>query len=745
MLMCGRRFVGLTATIAAIAVVAVCGGGFVAASAAEALPDQRGYELVSPPDKNGADVLLTTERTRVATDGNAFGFAALGGFVDTHGLAVAADYVSVRSRSANPGTNGWSTHGVTPVQRALALGETVSAQEPLYVGPYSSDLNTGVFFAISPLTDAPAVSQVPNLFRRTDLLTPGAGTFQLITACPLCEMTSTPLPPLSGDPVSRVRGRPTFSGASSDFEHVAFESPRNLTPDAPAQPAGCDPTRFPFSWVCGMRLYEWDNGTVRLAGILPDGRPADASFAGQGTHHGFQTPGVISDGSDGHTRVFFTQPTDDSGATISQAGSIFGAVLINFSAGGNLFMRVDHTSTEQLNLPEDASDAFAPARFADSSADGTRAFFVTGEALTSDAPADTVPKLYMYDATRPGADPHNLTLLSRDTESADGTGAVLGTIGASRDGRSFYFVAQGQLVSGRPLVDTAIYRWHDGQLTFVAPVAPGNDELFDLIETGVTWTLNPQRARVSADGRALLFGDYTACDPAIGTTCRELYVYSAATNTVACASCDPGGALPTGSADDFLGTNTSGGTRADPTKTNAVSADGSRVFFSSPDALVPQDTNGRYDAYEYDVATGVVALLTSGRSTADSYFINASPSGGDAFVITRERLVGWDTDAAYDLYDARVNGGFPEPPPAPPVCSGDDCQGLPQPPPGAYVPHGSAGFSGGGNERARLRSHHRKRACRRGRVLRRVRGRRRCVRRHARHRRHATRTSRRGA
>src|SRR5690242_17314086 len=146
--------------------------GFAGGALGSTLPDGRRYELVSAPDKNGADVLLTTERTRVASDGNAFGYSALAGFSDVHGVAVAADYVSIRSRSAAPGSSGWTTHGITPVQRALALGDAISGQEPLYTGPYSADLNAGVFFAVSPLTDAPAVADVPNLYRRTDLRTP---------------------------------------------------------------------------------------------------------------------------------------------------------------------------------------------------------------------------------------------------------------------------------------------------------------------------------------------------------------------------------------------------------------------------------------------------------------------------------------------------------------------------------------------------------------------------------------------
>ncbi len=728
------------ATLAALS-VAACLIGVCAMAASAALPDGRRYELVSPPDKNGADVLLTTERTRVAADGNAFGFAALAGFGDARAVAVASDYVSVRSTMTNPGSSGWSTHGVTPVQRALSLGDTLAGQEPLYTGPYSRDLSTGVFFADSPLTADPMVSDVPNLYRRTDLLTPGPGAYELLTACPLCDARSTPLDP-SGDSNSRARARPVLAGASPDFRHVVFESSRALTADAPPQPAACVPTRFPFSAACGMRLYEWDDGTLRLAGILPDGTPADASFAGEGASHFFRTPGVVSDGSDGHSRIFFTQPTDESGTTLSQAPDLGTAIGINQSPSGNLYMRVDHATTEQLNLSERTTpDAFAPARFIDASADGTRAFFMTSQALTDDAPADGQQKIYMYDAGKPGTDPHNLTFVNRDSEPADGTGNAFGGIGVSRDGHYFYFISDGALISGGPLNGQWIYLWHDGSLNLVGPAPPTSDASFELLATDVAWVLSPQQSRVSADGRTLLFSstsgvgltgyDHGSCESSLGFGCRELYVYTADGSTplrpvIACASCNPSGAAAVGMATDFVGDNTIGGTRSDPPNSQALTDDGSRVFFSSPDALVPEDTNGRYDAYEYDVRTRTVALLTTGKSTSDSYAINASPSGDDAFVITREQLVGWDVDQAYDLYDARVNGGFPEPPAPAPACGGDACHGLPVPPP-AYAPPDSSSFLGTGDQTARLKPHRKSIRCRRGTVLRRVRGRRRCV------------------
>jgi hypothetical protein len=116
-----------------------------------------------------------------------------------------------------------------------------------------------------------------------------------------------------------------------------------------------------------------------------------------------------------------------------------------------------------------------------------------------------------------------------------------------------------------------------------------------------------------------------------------------------------------------------------------MSANGTRVFFSTGEALVADDSNGRVDAYEYDATTGTVHLLSTGKDASDSYFMDASSGGEDAFILTRQQLVGWDTDQNYDIYDVRVDGGFPEPVAPVPTCSGDGCRGPSPTPPSSVM------------------------------------------------------------
>jgi hypothetical protein len=705
-------------------------------SGAVALPDGRAYEMASPPQKSGGDVVALSARTRAAADGNSVGFISLQGFADVQGTGIAVDYISERSTNANPGTNGWATHAITPLQEAMAPRATLVALETHYVGDFNEDLTRGVLFAWSPLTADPNVRDVVNLYRRTDLQTPGSGQHDLITGCPLCDETSTPLAPLPPFGALAVQLAPLLAGTSPDLSRVIFESKQRLSGDTPLQASN------------RSRLYSWTDGVVRLAGRIPTapaiscddaGAPActaaDVSIAGQGagTNHGVKdTPHTLSDGSDGHSRIFFTRPTNN-GTSLAASG---------FS--GNLYMRVDDTLTEQINVSErTVATAYAPAMFMDASSDGSRVFFTTAEALTDDAPDDGQGKLYMYDATKPGAAPDNLTFMSVDDEPGDSTN-VLGVIGASDDGRYVYFIAEGQLVSGRPLgTEPKIYLWRNGEISYVGamPFGSTGENL-----TGTNYVLTPRQAQVAPDGRHLLFSsvsgagltgyDHGSCSSGFGIGCREFYVYSADNGELACASCNPTGAAATAMATINIRTNNSGA-RTTSRQVHALSDDGAHVFFSTAEALVPEDANGKIDAYEYDVAARSVHLLSSGRSPADSWFLDASRDGDDVFFITREQLVGWDVDQAYDLYDARVGGGFPEPARALPPCTGDACQGLPGTPPGRAAV-GSTLFEGAGNLIGTPKP--RAKRCRRGFVKKRVRGKRKCVKRKHRANRSTTRT-----
>jgi hypothetical protein len=141
--------------------------------------------------------------------------------------------------------------------------------------------------------------------------------------------------------------------------------------------------------------------------------------------------------------------------------------------------------------------------------------------------------------------------------------------------------------------------------------------------------------------------------------------------------------------------------------THWISGDGQEVFFDTSQPLVPQDTNGLQDVYEWEREGtpscpvqsparpdgGCLFVLSGGESPDLSYLIDASASGENVFFSTRAHLVQVETGDKSEVYDARVNGGFPE---YPLQCTGTGCQGVPAAPP-IFATPSSVTFEGVGN------------------------------------------------
>jgi hypothetical protein len=591
-----------------------------------------------------------------------------------------------------------------PTQEPEGAGDLISgALDTRYLG-FSDDLSKGVNLSKTSLVAAPNTESVLNIYLRDDALAPGAGDYQLLSDCPAC---TSPLP-------AAVSYSPGFAGGSADFGQVIFESPDNLTSDA----SGGLP-----------KLYEWDHGTVRLAGVLPDDAcgsppcPAASSAAGRGAGTGstikHYTPNTISrDGS----RTIFTSPVDEESKGTPES---------------RLYLRENHATTAEVSASErtlPSGTSVPDAKFWAASADLSKIFFTSREQLTDDDDASNSSSLYSYDASLPPSDPHNLTLVSADSEPDDGlSDDAEGAIGASEDGDYVYFYSISQLIDdGIPgtvehrcsLEIPCLYVWHDGTLRQVGSTSQAAEvEILGL----PSWSTSATKSgRVTRDGTGLVFlsdttpggdpydhgsgcstdvgiektidGEFLFYSPRQGLPgCAEVYVYSANANggagELTCASCPPGGTHLTLSEGRIE--TSAGSPLGTANLSRAISDDGRYVFFSTGERLVREDTNGQYDVYEYDTVTGKRSLLSSGESDASSFFLEASPDGKDVFFLTHERLSGWDRDGQVDLYDARVNGGVPDPPPPPPGCEGDACQ----PPPLALndPTPGSSSFAGPGN------------------------------------------------
>ncbi|HEY2766965.1 MAG TPA: hypothetical protein VGI76_01835 [Solirubrobacteraceae bacterium] len=675
------------------------------------LPDCRAYEMVSPTDKEGGNIAADPGATQSTPDGEAIKYDSLTAFGDAAGIQTqGAEYISRRAADGS----GWTTHGINPEQNSQVSSTVFVTSQ--YLG-FSEDLSKGVYFGISPvLAGHPNVEKTANLYLRTDMLAP-PGSYELLSDA------VSELPARGWSSQIREMG---FAGASADWKHVIFESVNDLTASSSSLS-----TSVP-------KLYEWHDGVVSLVGVLPDGEPAAASVAGDGAGGG---PGeyenleegrnaISSDGS----RVIF------EGAPLSPEG-VSGAS----GTSGNLYMRIDGTETVQLNVSERSEPdprGPLPATFAAANADDSEVLFMTVEALTDDAPTGGGLLLYKYDGNAPQG--KRITLISRDEEPALGGEGdrAFSVVGASRDFKYIYFVGNDRLIAGQAANPESafssgaseLYVWHEGTIRLIVArawrsifIADGEAGWGEMGFTPAGFVGYAYGFRVTPDGMRVAFESvsrdaaqragyddaavgpghedefsaYRGCRlvtyPDIGNTCRQVYTYDYASNKLGCASCDPTGAGPETNAgfEDSADTYSFGeNTWYQP---RAMTSDGRYIFFDSSEPLVPEDTNGKRDVYEYDTSTGSVHLISSGTCNCGSHFVDASANGNDVFFVTAQRLVQADRDAAGDLYDARVDGGIPSQNVAPPSpCEGDDCQGPAKVAPSFSLP-ASAAFAGGGN------------------------------------------------
>lgn len=308
-----------------------------------------------------------------------------------------------------------------------------------------------------------------------------------------------------------------------------------------------------------------------------------------------------------------------------------------------------------------------------------------------------------------------------------------GVLGTSRNLSHVYFVSTANLAAGAVAGANNVYLAHNGDFSLVATLSTD-----DIIPASFIFASSPaspspfqRSSRVTPDGRNLAFASdsaalamatagYDNTDAVTGERAQEVYVYGVDTG-LECASCNPSGARPTGRP----AISPHGGHRVfDPPRRAAawlptsgneshaerlLSADGGRLFFNSYDALVPQDTNGQQDVYQWEALGtggcdeaaagfsarngGCVSLISTGESDAESEFLDASASGDTVFFLTESSIDPRDTGLV-DVYAARVGGGYP-PPASGLGCLGDSCQ-SPSAPPNDATP-ASAGFRGAGN------------------------------------------------
>ncbi len=639
------------------------------------LPDNRAYEQVTPVNKDGDSATGHEGLIQASPDGNRITFISAATFPGAEGASNIPIYMATRSAA------GWSTQGLLPPGRSATGNELLG---------WSGDL--------SQVALSERLPSEPNrgiYLRNTD----GTSLQSVIPA---------------------IRATNEVELSLADFNHsdLLFESPVQLL-------SGATPR--------ANNLYQSNNGVLTLAGLLPDGTaPPAGSIAGP---YDYLHSNTLVGGA---TVGYYTQNT------LSADGS---RVFFTDAETGQLYLRENGATTVQVSASQKTNgtgpggtdpNGPQPAAFMAATPDGSHVFFTSCEQLTDESTAHVPASrdcrlegapagndLYRYDAAT-----GHLTDLTVDHNPEDPGGAdVLGVLGTSEDGSSVYFAAAGDLtgeevneMGAKAQSGPNLYLSHDGSVSFIATLGSGrtNQSEADAADWGPgAGNLQSRISRVSADGNVLLFASTQPLTGYDNAGFREFYRYDATSGQLECVTCNPTGAAPVGNA------SLSSITKFDlpnvkmTSLTRNLSADGTRVFFESPDALVPSDTNGNsgcdrelttgayscQDVYEWeadgsgtchrtDQDGGCLFLLSTGKSPDPSYFADASANGNDAFFFTTSSLVGQDNDQIQDIYDARVGGGLPtQNPSTAPPCSGEDCLAPPPQPPAPQTA-ASAAFSG---------------------------------------------------
>jgi hypothetical protein len=629
-------------------------GGALAPAPALALPEGRVYEMVSPPYKGGYDA---AEVEAVAPDGESVAFGSLGVFAGIPWDNIGNLYLARR------GPAGWVTSSLMP--------------PPVNSGKaaFSAGLTSVLDSAFLEATNAGAPHSGQEVFLLHDTAVPDtAASWSVYGGIVLKEGAAA-------------------EGGSADLCHVVLGHTGELLPEATAThhqfydlAEGCGGEEPSLRLVAVRNRLGPQSEPEVINRICPVELGVEVNYSDQEQNANFNA--VSADGRE----IFFTTAIESVG------GCREGAVTHH-----QLFVRVGGSRTLEVSRPLEPSRPFggceaggvagevpcegaaarASAYFKGASEDGSRVFFTTKAPLVGED-KDTGNDLYMARiGCREGeagceAAQRQVTSLVQVSHASSGEPAeVTSVVRVAPDGRRVYFFASGVL-SEAPNAE--------GQL----PVKGAENLYVYDTNTGRTAFITDRgtvgAASSTADGGFLVFTSTGRLVRDDTDTAADVYRYDAVTGTLQRVSTGEAGYDANGNNSAFDATILGGvlnsgefGYLAQELNTRAMSADGSRIVFETAEPLSPHAKNGLSNVYEWHQPEGSpegqVSLVSSGESLTADKEATISPSGHDIFFLTSQGLVPQDTDGQYDIYDARLGGGFPPPPAPRQPCAGDACQG----------------------------------------------------------------------
>ncbi len=629
------------------------------------LPDCRAYELVTPGDLGRSQDMTFTGEDHATPSGDGEQIALETNATIEPNMRTGASVNGAHAVfSRTPG--GWT-------MRSVVEPESSTGADNIETLLFSPDLSQ---VALSTYTFLNAIERSSD---KAFEVGPVGGPYTLIANIPLKEATNSV--------EAHFIGANAGSASIPAFSDVLLESSDDALPLSAAERAVAEGT------VAGAKdVYDWTGGQLRLVDVTSKGALTSPCGAELGNGIPSVGPGAVNAVSEDGSKIFFTSP--ERGASCPESP--------------RLYMRVDGRETVEVSAPQgvtvEPSERKA-VEYLGAAPDGSEVFFTTETRLTKETPEEEAEedgtagkmKLFMYD-TVTGVLTRVATGFAEDTESNRKVFVI------SEDGSTVYY----EIDVGGPGASNIhnVYRYETEKATGAANpslVAQAAEPHNDAEPSYTTW-----------NGDFLVFAGSEHYD-------TELYRYDHADGSVMCVSCGEGSVAPAEGevfeSDDF----------GIPLESYneipgvvQMSEDGQEVFFETTARLVSQDTNSTtdegdsvsghqgMDVYEWEadgteegegtgmfcrVVNGCTHLLSAGEDVGPEMFLGASKNGKNVFLASAAQLLPQATPEFTNIYDARVDGGFPQPPP-PPECT--SCQGVGNPPPLFNVP-ASVAFTGAGN------------------------------------------------
>lgn len=694
------------------------------------LPGCMALEMVSPPHKDNKPVAYPN----VSIDGSRVSFsstAALG--ENPGGLSLEGTYVASR------GSSGWTSQSTWPNPEFSLHWSLLAGRAPSFTPDFSRWFGMGA-------TDAQGQERISQLWEAglNGFFAPLSDAITPLTdkegGLPILLVEDAQLRGASADHshLFFTPGAPVtyFPGDPSPLEEpTVYLARRGSDGSLVLELLQRDRTGNVWGGSCGARLGGM--GSVQFAGAPgPNGERSQGAISGDGALTYISAPAAQpqSGACEAKNKLRILERLETpSGTSISP-----------------LFASECSRPAWEPCSSIDGNDLYQGA-----SLDQTKVYFTTNRQLVSGdrdgsssecsvREAVSGCDLYLYDGTRPAGERLVQVSAGEDVAGVHEAGKQAdvynGITAISADGSHVYYVARGVLTDHtNPAGDKAqlgepnLYMWDaESQVTsFVGTLAapqgpvgpfgpedPGDAIFFSDQGEGLwggqgTWQNNAYpvpvlsaaeghgegSGREGGDGHILVFESKAELTPNDRDGRHlDVYRYDADSGTLECLSCAPGSSEtepdsapfsvdPRGT-DEPLGTDFAESGRW-------VSEDGEEVGFATDEPLSPGDVNASKDSYLW--REGQVLRLPGEPfgGTHSSVRLNGpflSPDGATVAFVTETPLLPQDGDSTGDVYVARVDGGYQNPP-APFLCvPGSNCQSaLSAPAPLALASETSSG------------------------------------------------------